>query len=83
MIAKYDMTEAVTSPLPMPVGTKIDMPQENETDILDAEASYKPLLADDRIDHVLLFNATRPHVLCLAIKQGHESTNSHNAHGAG
>ena len=39
MIAKYDMTEAVTSPLPMPAGTKIYMPQEDETDILDAEAT--------------------------------------------
>ncbi len=38
-IAKYDMTEAVTSPLPMPVGTKIYIPQEDETDILDAEAT--------------------------------------------
>jgi hypothetical protein len=36
-IAKYDMTETVTSPLPMPVGTKIYMPREDETDILDAE----------------------------------------------
>ena len=32
------MTEAVTSPLPMPAGTKIYMPREDETDILDAEA---------------------------------------------
>ena len=33
MIAKYDMTDAVTSPLPMPAGTKPYMPQEDETDI--------------------------------------------------
>ena len=39
MIAKYDMTNAVTSPLPMPAGTKVYMPQEDETDILDDAAT--------------------------------------------
>ncbi len=74
-IAKYNMTEAVTSPLPIPAGTKIYMSREDETDILDAEATNLSLPADDRIDYVLLIIATRPYVLRLTIKQSHESTN--------
>jgi hypothetical protein len=76
------MTEAVTSSLPMPAGTKIYMTRQDETDILDAEATNLLVPGDNRIDHVLLIIATRPYVLRLAIKQSHESTN-HSAHGAG
>ncbi len=38
-ITKYDMTEAVTSPLPIPAGTKIYMSREDKTDILDAKVT--------------------------------------------
>jgi hypothetical protein len=80
-IAKYDTTEPVTSPLPMPAGTKIYMTRQDETDILDAEATN---LYQEITGSIMYCSLLRPDLMyyALAIKQSHESTNR-SVHGAG
>ena len=63
MIAKYDMTEAVTSPLPMPAGTKVYMPRDDETDILDAEATN---LYQQMTGSIMYCSLLRPDIMYYA-----------------
>jgi hypothetical protein len=62
-IAKYDMTDAVTSPLPMPTGTMIYMPREGETEILDAEATN---LYQQMTGSIMYCSLLRPDIMYYA-----------------
>jgi hypothetical protein len=54
------MTEEVTSPLPMPAGTKIYMTREDETDILDAEATN---LYQQMTGSIMYYSLLRPDLM--------------------
>ena len=64
------MPDAVTSPLPMPAGTQIYMPREDESDtILDAEATN---LYQQMTGSIMYSSLLRPDLMYYAIKQGHD-----------